>query len=69
MVIDLNLGLNLDLGLDLRANNEESSETTEIDEAGARTTPGFDDPLPAIGGRRTVTAVVAGDIVPIAGLR
>jgi len=38
--------LGLNFGLDLRANNEESSETAEIGEARARTTPGFDDLLP-----------------------
>ena len=54
----------------IRSHTEyQRSETAEIDEAGARAAPGFRNSLAAIGGRRTVVAMVAGDIVPVAGLR
>ena len=44
-------------------------ETAEIDQAWTpRAATVFDDLLAAIDGRRTVVAVMAGDVVPIAGL-
>jgi hypothetical protein len=47
----------------------QRSEAAEVDRPGTRATAALDETLATVGGRTAVVTVMAGDIVPIAGLR